>query len=156
MSRKLYYSSCSIAAPHIGVIIDDLLAAKQEGHEVYWSFCHNALSSCFMNLDSHNSICKFCHRMYKEYQKVYGAGIHMLPINGNDVKKQERTFDFHSVEELKNFVYRHVEVGNSILSLYYTVTRDLDMEKFNQFHEFAFPLVTEPHGWMRQGPKSAI
>lgn len=143
MSRKLYYSSCSIAAPHIGVIIDDLLAAKQEGHEVYWSFCHNALSSCFMNLDSHNSICKFCHRMYKEYQKVYGSGIHMLPINGDDVKKQERTFDFHSVEELKNFVYRHVEVGNSILSLYYTVTRDLDMEKFNQFHEFAFPLVTE-------------
>ena len=87
MSKKLYYSSCSIAAPHIGVIIDDLLAAKQNGDEVYWAYCHCALSSCFMNLDAHNSICKFCHRMYKEYNRVYGAGIHLLPIKGTDTKK---------------------------------------------------------------------
>ena len=143
MSKKLYYSSCSIAAPHIGVIIDDLLAAKQGGDEVYWAYCHCALSSCFMNLDAHNCICKFCHRMYEEYKRVYGAGIHMLPINGTDIRKQKQIFDFKNAEELKGFVYRHVEVGNSILSLYYTVTRDLDMNRFEQFHDFALPLVSE-------------
>lgn len=143
MSKKLYYSSCSIAAPHIGVIIDDLLAAKQEGNEVYWAYCHCALSSCFMNLDGYNSICSLCHRMYDEYQRVYGAGIHMLPIKRSEIKEQKQAFDFKSVEELKAFTYRQVEVGNSILSLYYSVTRDLDMNRFDQFHAFALPLVSE-------------
>jgi len=143
MSKKLYYSSCSIAAPHIGVIIDDLLAAKQNGDEVYWAYCHCALSSCFMNLDGHKSICQLCHRMYKEYQRVYGTGVHIIPIKREKSQKQERAFDFKNVEDLKSFTYRQVEVGNSILSLYYTVTRDLDMDKFKQFHVFALPLVNE-------------
>ena len=41
MSKKLYYSACSIAVPHIGVIIDDILTLdlllnedeKSEDHE---------------------------------------------------------------------------------------------------------------------------
>lgn len=143
MSKKLYYSSCSIKAPHIGVVIDDILAAKQNGDEVYWAYCHCALSTCFMNLDGYNSICHLCHKMYKEYEKVYGTGINIIPIKRSDLDNHTHAHDFQSVEELKNFTYREVEVGNSILSLYYTVTRDLDMTRFEKFHAFAKPLMNE-------------
>lgn len=143
MSKKLYYSSCAIAAPHIGVIIDDILTSKKKGDDVYWAFCHCALSTCFMNLDGYNCICKLCHHMYDEYQRVYGEGVHMLPINKADMKQNRIDFDFQNAEELKNFIYRDVEIGNSILSLYYTVTRDLDMNHFAKFHDFALPLVKE-------------
>lgn len=143
MRKLLYYSTSALAAPHIGVVIDDILAAKQKGHDVYWAYCHGALSTCFMNLDGYNSICKLCHRMYNEYQRAYGAGVHMLPFKMSDMQQRTIDFDFHNANELKDFFYRDVEVGNSILSLYYTVTRDLDMLLFDKFHDFALPLVNE-------------
>lgn len=143
MRKLLYYSTSALAAPHIGVVIDDILAAKQKGYDVYWAYCHGALSTCFMNLDGYNSICKLCHRMYNEYQRAYGAGVHMLPFKMSDMQQRTIDFDFHNANELKDFFYRDVEVGNSILSLYYTVTRDLDMLLFDKFHDFALPLVNE-------------
>lgn len=146
MSKKLYYSSCAIAAPHIGVVIDDILSAKQEGHEVYWAYCQCALSTCFMNLNGYNSICHLCHCMYHQYKKTYGQGIHLLPINRSMVDNNHQLYDFQSIEELKHFTYRDVEVGNSILSLYYTVTRDLDMARLEKFHAFTKPLIREMCG----------
>ena len=80
MSKRLYYSSSSLAAPHIGVVIDDILTAKEAGDEIFWAYCHEGLSSCFMNLDGYPCICQFCHRIYREYQRAYGAGVHMIPI----------------------------------------------------------------------------
>lgn len=143
MSKKLYYSSCSIAAPHIGVIIDDILTAKQSGDDVYWAYCHCALTSCFMNLDGSDCVCRLCHRMYQEYQRVYGSGVHMIPIRKSDLQTKDTLFDFKEVDDLKHFIYRDVEIGNSILSLYYTVTRDLDMIHFKELHAYALPLVNE-------------
>lgn len=143
MSRVLYYSSCSIAAPHIGVVIDDILTRKEAGDEIYWAYCHHALSSCFMNLDGYPCICRFCHRMYRQYQRVYGAGVHMLPIKKEDMKHNDLTLDFQQADEFKDFTYRNVMVGGSVLSLYYTATRDLDMKRFREFHDFALPLVNE-------------
>ena len=89
--KKLYYSTCAVAAPHIGVVIDDIISSKKQGHDVYWAYCHCALSTCFKNLDGYNSICKLCHRMYGEYQKVYGSGVHMLPIKSSDLKQKSGT-----------------------------------------------------------------
>ena len=143
MSKRLYYSCCSIAAPHIGVIIDDILDGRQAGDEVYWAYCHTALTSCWMNPDGYDSVCRFCHRMYHEYQRVFGKGVHMLPVKKPDTKHQNATFDFQDAEALRNFVYRDVEVGNAILSMYYTGTRDLDLKRFEEFHDFAVPLIGE-------------
>ena len=143
MSKRLYYSSCSLAAPHIGVVIDDILAGKEEGDEIYWAYCHDGLSSCFMNLDGYPCICLFCHKMYRQYQRVYGAGVHMLPIRKEDMKHRNMTFDFQKADELEDFTYRDVKVGRSVLSLYYTTTRDLDMNRYDEFHTYALPPVSE-------------
>jgi hypothetical protein len=141
--KRLYYSSSALAAPHIGVIIDDILDGKEKGDEIYWAYCHCGLSSCFMNLDGYPCDCQFCHRMYREYQRAYGAGVHMIPIRKEDMKHKDQTFDFHKAEELEDFTYRDVKVGRSVLSLYYSTTRDLDMTRYEEFHEFALPLLSE-------------
>ncbi len=141
--KRLYYSSSALSAPHIGVIIDDILDGKEKGDEIYWAYCRCALSSCFMNLDGYPCDCRFCHQMYRQYQRAYGAGVHMVPVRKKDIRHHDRSFDFQNADQLEQFIYRNVKVGRSVLSLYYTTTRDLDLTRFSEFHEFARPLIVE-------------
>lgn len=139
--KKFYYSSCSLEAPHVGIIIDDVLTSRKNGDDVYFAFCHCALSSCFMNLGGHASICKFCHAMYRRYQKNYGEGVNWIPIYASDVRTWNTELDFSNTEEVKAVKYRDVQVGNSVLSMYYDITRDLDMNRFDEFKAWALPLM---------------
>lgn len=139
--KKLYYSSCSLAAPHVGIILDDILTSKKNGDTVYLAYCHCALSSCFMNLSGHESICNFCHYMYGQYEKKYGDGVNMLPIRYSDLKHQDRHFDLKNAEDVKAVKYRGVQVGSSVLSMYFDISRDLDMANWDGFMAWAYPLM---------------
>ena len=139
--KKFYYSSCSVAAPHVGIILDDVVTSRKEGDTVYFGYCHCALASCFMNLSGHASTCKFCHFMYRQYQKKYGEGVHFMPIKETDLKHQDRHLDLHNSEDIKAVKYRQVEVGSSVLSMYYDISRDLDMANWDGFIAWALPLI---------------
>lgn len=139
--KKLYYSSCSLEVPHTGIIMDDVMMSRRQGDTVYWAYCHEALSSCFMNLGGQKSICKFCHRMYREYERQYLEGVTMLPVRKEDIAHQERSFCLKDADDVKAVKYRGVQVGSSVLSMYYDVTRDLDMVNFSGFVAFAVPLM---------------
>ena len=143
MSRKIYYSACSVMTPHIGVTIDDILSHNQEGNEIYWCYCHNALHSCFGNLNGYPSVCKFCHSMYKRYEKKYGNGIHVIAIDQQSFAHSSRIYNFDNIEQIKSIVYKDVYVGYAILSLYLTYTRDLDIKDPNRFSVFFAPIVDE-------------
>lgn len=143
MSKKLFYSSCSFWAPHIGVTIDDVLQSKRENDEVYWAYCCGALSSCLMNLDSHKCICNFCHKMYRNHIRKYGKGIHLIPIDKVKFDHKSHVWNLDSVQQIKSITYRDVYIGTSILSLYFSVTRDLDIKKLEEFQRFACPLINE-------------
>lgn len=146
--RKLYYSTCSIAAPHIGVVIDDILLNKNSNNEIFWAYCNCALSSCFKNLNGHKCICNFCHKMYKSYFREYGKGVTILPIDKKRIVEKDHSWDTESVHAIKSIVYRNVYVGNSILSLYFSFTRDLDVVNFKGFKSFALPLINEICGFV--------
>ncbi|SEF49646.1 Capsule polysaccharide biosynthesis protein [Xylanibacter ruminicola] len=139
--KKFYYSSCSLEAPHAGIILDDILTSKKEGDTVYLGYCHCALSACFMNLSGHRSICKFCHYMYDQYKKKYGDGVNMMPIHYEDMAHQDRSLVFGESESIRVFKYRGVEIGSSVLSMYYDITRDLDMANWEGFIRWALPLI---------------
>lgn len=143
MMKKLYYSSCSFSAPHIGVVIDDIISTKNSKDEIFWAYCNCALSSCFMNLSSCKNMCDFCHVMYRSYSKKYGKDVHLLPINKQDFSHKSHSWNFDNVQGIKSIVYRDVYVGNSILSLYFSYTRDLDLKNYEKFVKFARPLVNE-------------
>ena len=139
--KKFYYSSCSLAAPHVGIILDDIVTSRKEGDTVYFGYCHCALASCFMNLSGHVSTCRFCHYMYRQYLKKYGEGVHFMPIKETDLKHEDRHLDLHNSEDIKAVKYRQVEVGSSVLSMYYDISRDLDMANWDGFIGWALPLI---------------
>ena len=138
---KLYYSSCSLAAPHSGIILDDVLMSRRGGDTVYLAYCHCALSSCFMNLSGHESFCTFCHYMYHQYEKKYCKDVNLLPISYSDLNHQDRHWELRDSEDVKALKYRHVEVGSSVLSMYYDISRDLDMANWDGFIRWALPLI---------------
>ena len=143
MSKKLYYSTCAILTPNIGITIDDILSAKREQDEIYWCYCHKALSTCYGNLNGCPSVCDFCHSMYKRYAKKYGKGIHMIAIDRKDFNHKTHSWQFDSVEQIKSIVYRDVYIGYGILSLYLSYTRDLDIANKDGFRYYFTPIVSE-------------
>ena len=128
--------------PHIGVTIDDILSSKNDGDDVYWCYCHNAIHSCFGNLNGYPSVCNFCHSMYKRYEKR-NKGIHMIAIDQQSFAHSSRIYNFENIEQIKSIVYRDVYVGYAILSLYLTYTRDLDIKSPDKFSAFFAPIVNE-------------
>ena len=143
MSKKLYYSTCAILTPNIGITIDDILSAKNEHDEIYWCYCHKALSACYGNLNGCPSVCDFCHSMYKRYAKEYGKGVHMIPIDRKNFVHGSHSWQFDSVEQIKSIVYRDVYIGYGILSMYLSYTRDLDIKDIDGFRNYFTPIVSE-------------
>lgn len=143
MSKKLYYSTCAILTPNIGITIDDILSAKGGQDEIYWCYCHNALSVCYGNLNGCPSICDFCHSMYKRYAKKYGKGVHMIAIDRKDFVHRSHSWQFDSVGQIKSIVYRDVYIGYGILSLYLSYTRDLDISNMDGFKKYFTPIISE-------------
>lgn len=143
MSKKLYYSTCAILTPNIGITIDDILSAKGGQDEIYWCYCHNALSACYGNLNGCPSVCDFCHSMYKRYAKKYGKGVHMISIDRKNFVHKTHSWQFDNVEQIKSIVYRNVYIGYGILSLYLSYTRDLDIINMDGFKKYFTPIVSE-------------
>lgn len=143
MSKILYYSVCGLLAPHIGVTIDDILSRKKDGDEIFWCYCHNALSVCFGNLNGCSSVCDFCHAMYKRYGEKYGKGVHMIPIDKRNFVQKSHSWDFENVDQIKSIIYRNVYIGYGILSLYLSYTRDIDIKNLDGFRNYFTQIVDE-------------
>ena len=143
MSKKLYYSTCAILTPNIGITIDDILFSKRRSDDIYWCYCQNALSTCYGNLNGCPSICNFCHSMYKRYSEKYGEGVHMIAIDKKNFVHKSHSWQFDSVEQIKSIVYRDVYIGYGVMSLYLSYTRDLDITNIDGFKKFFIPIVSE-------------
>lgn len=141
--KKLYYSSCSCTAPHIGVVIDDIKSSLEHGDEVYWAYCRGALSSCWSNRFGHSGMCELCHIMYKEFHRQYVPDAKMLPINKDILTHTEHHICVNSQKDIHDFEYKGVKIGMSILSTYYGFTRDLDIKDFESFKSYCIPLMGE-------------
>lgn len=139
--KKLYYSTCGFTAPHIGVMIDAVSSSVKNGDDVIWAYCNSALPSCWINRKGKKGQCALCHRMYKEYIPIYGKGAKILPIKNSNLKHKDHAIDFSSPQDVQDFKYRNVMVGMSILSTYYTYTRDLDIKDFAAFKRYSQPLA---------------
>ena len=143
MKKKIYFSSCAILTPNIGITIDDIISAKKEQNDIYWCYCHSALTACYGNLNGCSSVCDFCHSMYKRYAKKYGKGVHMIAIDRKNFVHNTHSWQFDSVEQVKSIVYRDVYIGYGILSLYLSYTRDLDIANMDGFKKYFTPIVSE-------------
>lgn len=141
--KKFYYSASSCAAPHIGVVLDDVLLSLKNGDEVYWAYCHNALSSCWANRFGQKGQCYLCHYMYNVFHRNYAPQAKMIPVCKNNIAHKNLSININSPQDVRDFEYRGVKVGMSILSTYYGFTRDLDIIEFDKFKNYCIPLMKE-------------
>lgn len=143
--KKLIYTMNYAVYPHQGAMLDKLVEEQNNGHEVFWAYCHGALSSCFPNVNGNKATCKFCHFMNKEFARQYtDKRVHIIPIDKRFFKIHEKhNFNYSTIEDIKAIKYRGVEVGKSILSVFISGTRDLDIEINERFRKYFDQLAQE-------------
>lgn len=126
--KKLYYSSCSYAAPHTGVLLDYMRTDIKDGHKVVWAFCHGAQSSCFINPNANEAKCKICHLLYKGLVSEYADGIQVRPVTKLTDANKDEAFHYRNSSELRQIQYKGVQIGLSILSFYISSTRNMEFD----------------------------
>lgn len=136
---------CWKVYPHQGAMLDKLVEEQKNGHEVFWAYCQGALSSCFPNVNGNKATCEFCNLMNREFSKLYtDKKVHIIPIDRRFFKNNEKqNFNYSTIEDIKKIKYRDVEVGKSILSVFISGTRDLDIEINQSFRIYFNQLAQE-------------
>ncbi len=127
--KKLYYTTCSYAAPHTGVLIDYMLSDVDDGNDVYWAYCNQIQSSCFINKEANEAKCMGCKVLYKSLIGKYGHSIKTIPLlRKKDSCNCKNVTNYKNAEELRALEYKKVKIGLSILSYYISHTREQDVE----------------------------
>ena len=122
----------STMIPHVGVMIDEALIAKKNGHEVTYITCGGCLDSCYSNPLKNQLFCKICIADYKDnLQKYLSDKIRHKTFNdfsSSLTDKQVSDFDvnFNSIEELKKKSFKGIDVGYAALSAFISNTRNLN------------------------------
>lgn len=125
--KTLYYSTCSFATPQMGVLINAVKNEIQSGNEVFFSYCSQAQHSCFRNENANGAICKLCSFTYNNIILKQLSGATIIPVHGKSNSKP-KTLEYSSIDELKLLSYKDIKIGMSILSYYFSVTRNIDFE----------------------------
>lgn len=126
--KKLYYSSCSYAAPHTGVLMDYMITDINEGHEVFWAYCHGAQTSCFINDNANEAKCEICHILYKGLVNKFGKQMTIRPLRQTKNIEIYPSFNYKNSAELREIQYKGVSIGLAILSFYISATRNMEFD----------------------------
>jgi hypothetical protein len=121
--KYLVYNSCSLAHPHYGVQLEHAERLLSEGHDVVFSYCDGVLDSCFMNPKGNKAICKLCKFGYTHSLSKLSKGIEIVPLKKSSFKN-EYSFNYNSVDEMKSVKFKDSNIGLSTLSTYISLTRN--------------------------------
>lgn len=121
--KKLFYCTSSLHNPHAGVMLNKMLSDKRKGIEVVMAYCDRALPSCITNIHGNKGICAVCKHMHSQIIKNYLSDIQVIAISDSLFGRNETTFSFDDIYDLKKVVYRNINIGLSLHSYYVTITR---------------------------------
>jgi hypothetical protein len=134
-----------------------MLSDKKKGINVIMAYCDRALPSCITNVHGNKGICAICKHMHHQIINNYLSGIQVIAISDRLFDKNEMVFSYEDVYDLKQIVYRGINIGLSLHSYYVTITRKpsgkvllSERQYFNQilsslcrFVDYAYKLVEE-------------
>lgn len=143
--KKFVYSACSYANPHMGVLLNEILSSVENGDKVFWGQCRGVLTSCMMNPNGDMMHCSLCKLQYKSLIKRFGNQVEIVPFTYNENIKYEE-IPFQSIDEIKNIKYRGVHVGLSILSYYFSITRNITPDIIFSFRKYINDIASEMFG----------
>ena len=121
--KKLFYCTSSLHNPHAGVMLNKMLSDKRKGIEVVMAYCDRALPSCITNIHGNKGICAVCKHMQRQMIRNYIPDIQVIAISDKMFHNSLSTFIYDDVINLKEIVYRDVNIGLSLHSYYVTISR---------------------------------
>ena len=122
----------STMIPEVGVMIDEALESKKNGHEVTYITCGGCLDSCYSNPLKNALFCKICISDYKRnLRKMLDNNLKHKTLNdfsSIELENQVTNYDanFTNLPELKNKMFKVVDVGYAALSSFISNTRNLN------------------------------
>ena len=138
-------------------MLNKMLSDKKKGTEVIMAYCDRALPSCITNVHGNKGICAVCKHMHRQIIKNYLSDIKVIEISDSLFEKNEKTFSYDDILDLKKIIYRDVNIGLSLHSYFVTITRkpsgkvspaerqyfDQILSSLCRFVDYAYKLVDE-------------
>lgn len=121
--KVLIYSASSLCNPQFGIQMEHAIERAQMGDEVVFCHCAGLMSACSANPLNNKAYCEACKIGFK-------CGLQNLPSKIKIIAFKKKDKDcqilkkFKSISDIKNYVYKGVNVGFSVMSVYTSKTRN--------------------------------
>ena len=96
--------------------------SKDSKNNVHFVYCDGVLDMCMFNQKGSKPLCKLCSACTRKTIRQYN--INALSLQ-HFTKDNDKTFEYHTSEELRKIDYRDVHLGLGIISNYISMTRNL-------------------------------
>lgn len=122
--KILVYSASSLCNPQFGIMMEHAIEYSKNGYEVAFCHCNGVIKVCSFNCQMNHAICNLCKLTFTAGLKNLPSSVKLVELTsqkGNDIILNQ---SFKSIEEIKKFQYRGVEIGYAVMSVYITKTRN--------------------------------
>ncbi len=137
----------STMIPQFGVMIDEALVAKKNGHDVTYITCGGCLDSCYSNPLKSKMFCKICVSDYKSnLTKFLGVDFQHKTLNDFSSIEFEQElenydFKFETLADLKMKTFKGIDVGYAALSSFISNTRNMNPVLSPFCHDILFKML---------------
>lgn len=122
--KILVYAPSALWDPHFGMQMEDAESLYREGNEVFLAYCDGFQKYCFKNPQGDPQLCKFCRFCAKRWtKKNLSPGIKIIPVK-EEAPLPEMQWDYRTVRDIKNIVWKDALIGYGVMSSFTTATRD--------------------------------
>ena len=133
---------CTVIVPNrFFVTLENAERCVQNEDDVTLLYCDGtSISCCWINTVCNKNLCKICNAYRKQFFHFLSKKIKCVPYasffkkNWDDYKKL--TFQYDSIEDVKQLEYHHVKIGYAAFSSYITPTRNLLPLINNEFRNY--------------------
>lgn len=122
--KVLVYTASSLCNPQFGIQMERAMEYYHEGNEVLFCYCDGVMHACSANPLCNPALCKICRIGFKSGLKKLPQGISVVGLKTIKCIQEKKFINFKSIQDIKNYQYKEVEVGFSVMSVYITKTRN--------------------------------
>ena len=139
--KILVYVPSALYDPHFGMQLEEAECLYREGNEVFLAYCDGIQKYCFKNPQGDRQLCKFCRFCAKRWiKKNLSPGIKVIPVKEKS-PMPEMKWDYQSVRDIKNIVWKDALIGYGVMSSFTTATRDpepdFSLPEVRKYFDFA-------------------
>ena len=131
----LFYHTTAFFSHHLGVLMDEAEIFYKKGHSVSFAICDGAMDTCFSNPRKDPSICKLCKIVTNRALKNLSSEINIIRLSKYKINKTY-SFEYNSIDEIKQLKYKNCNIGYSALSTYISLTRNGNPEIDSDFKNY--------------------